>query len=153
MSTKISLSTIFNLLLVLFLFISNGCRTTRLPYCISKKTKNIEISWGIIHVDRKDTVRFWLKTDGKILQSQPKKKTIAKLSEKDFCNLLFQINEAFLNTQAINEVGDTLNFLEYKNPAFGFYSRAVWNPGFKTKNSVLFRQLMDTINVYVKKHI
>lgn len=128
-----------------------SCKTSYLPYCISKRTRNIEISWGTIYSMKKDTLRFYLKTDGKIIRLQPVKKTIGELSEKDFCNLLFKINEAFLKTQVINEIGDTLNFMEYKNPAFGFYSRANWNPRFKTKNSALFRQLLDTINVYVKK--
>lgn len=133
------------------LIIFSSCKTSNLPYCISKRTQNIEISWGTIYSEKKDTLRFYLKTDGRIIQLRPKKIILGQLEEKVFCNLLFQINEAFLKTQVINEVGDTLNFMEYKNPAFGFYSRAIWNPRFKTKNSALFRQLLDTINVYVRK--
>lgn len=149
MSVNISHRIIILALLIIFIFYS--CKISNLPYCISKRTQNIEISWGTIYSKKKDTLRFYLNTEGKIVQLHRKKKIIEKLSDKVFCNLLFQINEAFLKTQVINEVGDTLNFMEYKNPAFGFYSRAIWNPRFKTKNSALFRQLLDTINVYIKK--
>lgn len=126
-----------------------ACRSNKLPQCITKMTKEIEISWGRIYSNSKDTIRFSLKTDANIIQTKPQKRHIVRLDDKTFCNFLLLINETFLKTQVINEIGDTLDFMEYKNPTNGFYSRAIWNPRFKTKNSFHFRKLFDSINVYV----
>lgn len=122
-----------------------------MPYCLSSSSKSIEISWGSFNLTTTDTIHYIIKSNRKIVQIKPKERVITKLDEQTFCKLLFRINEAFLKTQVINELGDTLEFMEYKNPTTGFYSRAIWNPKFRTKNSLLFRQLIDSINAYVNQ--
>ncbi|ROL57291.1 hypothetical protein D9V84_04680 [Bacteroidetes/Chlorobi group bacterium Naka2016] len=129
-----------------FLFLLN-C-TTKYPFCISEKTKNLTIEWGTITKgERKE--RYVLHSDGILYKfvSPTKKIKVGNLDERKFCRVLAQINETILKTQTINEVGDTLNYLTYTNPTLGMFIDAKWNPSFKTKNSIHFRALYDSLKV------
>lgn len=142
------MKTINYKLAVVGLLILLGCKTIEYPYCIGKTTRLIKVSWGVIVQNTSGQEIYMLSTDKAIYRMDTTKKSSKKLktlSDKEYCNLLYQINETFLKTQVINEVGDTLQFVQYENPAIGVYSRAVWNPNFRTKNSLLFRELFDTL--------
>lgn len=130
----------------LLIFLS--CKTIEYPYCIGKTTKYVKVSWGIVVQNTLNRETYMLSTDKTIYridEATKSSKKIKTLSDKEYCNLIYQINDTFLKTQVINEVGDTLEFVQYENPAIGVYSRAVWNPNFRTKNSVLFRALFDSL--------
>jgi len=135
-------------LVVVGLLIFLSCKTIEYPYCIGKTTKLLKVSWGVMVQNTSGREIYVLSTDKTIYRIDDTKnssKRVKTLSEKEYCDLLYQINETFLKTQVINEVGDTLQFIQYENPMVGVYSRAVWNPSFRTKNSVLFRELFDTL--------
>lgn len=130
------------------LLILLSCKTVEYPYCIGKTTRLMKISWGILVQNTVNKETYILSTDKVIYRVEgPNKssKKVKALNDKEYCDLIYRINETFLKTQVINEVGDTLQFVQYENPAIGVYSRAVWNPSFRTKNSVLFRELFDTL--------
>ncbi len=140
------MKTISYKLVVVGLLVVLSCKTIEYPYCIGKTTKLLKISWGVIVQNTSET--YVLSTDKTIYRTDESKKSLKKikaLSNKEYCDLIYRINETFLKTQVINEVGDTLRFVQYENPAIGVYSRAIWNPNFRTKNSLLFRELFDTL--------
>lgn len=142
------MKTITYKLVVAGLLILLSCKTVEYPYCIGKTTRLVKISWGILLQNTVNKETYILSTDKVIYRVDgPNKssKKIKALSDKEYCDLIYRISETFLKTQVINEVGDTLQFVQYENPAIGVYSRAVWNPSFRTKNSVLFRELFDTL--------
>jgi len=135
-------------LFLLLLPILVGC-STRIPTCIGKEDKALKISWGVEYTKKKTIEKFVLTTDRKIIfiVNDSSKSKPSRLSEEQYCNLLNNVQQTILQTQVINEIGDTLNFVEYENPARNIFVRARWNPRFKTKNSVHFRQLFDTLQV------
>lgn len=136
------------IIFILSLVLLFGC-ATKLPYCIGKGSENLKLSWGILYPSKNTYEKFVLTTDRKIKFFTPEKKenTVRKLSEEEYCNLLDKIQKTILQTQVINEIGDTLNFVEYESPEKNVIVRAIWNPRFKTKNSIHFRKLFDTLEV------
>lgn len=142
------MKTIKYKLLVVGLLVFLSCKTIEYPYCIGKTTRLLKVSWGAIVQNTSGREIYILSTDKTIYRIDESRKTSQKiktLSDKEYCDLIYRINETFLKTQVINEVGDTLQFVQYENPAIGVYSRAIWNPNFRTKNSILFRELFDTL--------
>ncbi len=134
---------------LVFVLLIASCKTIEYPYCIGKTTRELKISWGIIVQDSINNETFELSTNRTIYQINKTKnfsKKIKTLTENEYCKLLYHIHETFLNTQVINEVGDTLQYVQYENPAIGVYTRAIWNPRFRTRNSILFRELFDTLS-------
>jgi len=133
-------------LLLIPIIISCSLRT---PKCISTEDRDLLISWGIEYTKTGTIEKFVLKTDRKLYftSTENNQSNSGKLTEEEYCNLLGKIQETILQTQVINEIGDTLNFVEYINPARNIFVRARWNPRFKTKNSIHFRQLFDTLRV------
>jgi ribosomal protein L33 len=137
----------FSLIILIFVFVS--C-STKYPFCIGEQNKKLEIHWGTIYKNQKTTEeRFILSSNGQLLakDSSNVPRKIAKLTEDKYCEVVGKVNQTILKTQAINEVGDTLNFVEYINPSLGIYFAAKWHPRFKTKNSVLFRELFEYLKM------
>ncbi|MFN3307021.1 MAG: hypothetical protein ACK42Z_07535, partial [Candidatus Kapaibacteriota bacterium] len=91
--------------------------------------------------------RYLLSSNGVLCKvlNVDKKIKIRQLQPKVFCYTLERINSTILKTQAINEWGDTLNFVEYRNNKLGVYFSAKWQPRFQTKNSIFFRELFDSL--------
>ncbi|MGC8957425.1 MAG: hypothetical protein ACP5LT_06330 [Candidatus Kapaibacteriota bacterium] len=137
----------FYFLVSLLLFLTN-C-SPKYPFCINEKTESLKIEWGTIYLNSKEEERFILFSNGDLFKevSLKGKKKMSHLDEQKFCNVLTNVQNTILKTQVINEVGDTLNFVEYINPALGIFISARWNPRFKTKNSIHFRQLYDSLKV------
>ncbi len=138
----------FRIIFLLCLVLLCSC-STNLPYCIGKGSENLKISWGTIYPSKNTYEKFILTTNRKIkfLSIEGKVNTVRKLTEEEYCNLLDKIQKTILQTQVINEVGDTLNFVEYESSASNVIVRAIWNPRFKTKNSIHFRDLFDTLEM------
>lgn len=135
-------------LFAIFIFIFS-C-SSKYPFCINEGTKQLEIHWGTIYKKPIEIEeRYVLLPSGDVYKvvSANRKIKIRRLEPKVFCSTLEQINSTILKTQAINEWGDTLNFVEYHNKKLGVYFIAKWQPRFKTKNSVFFRELFDSLKV------
>lgn len=136
-------------IVLLFVLMFSTC-STKYPFCISEKTKGLKIEWGTIYFNGKTEERYSLQSDGRLYRTidLKKKSELGKFSEPRFCSIVSQVNETILKTQAINEVGDTLNFVEYSNPNLGLFFAAKWHPRFKTKNSIHFRALYDSLMIW-----
>lgn len=134
-------------IIILIFFV--GC-STKYPYCIGENNKELEISWGTIYKTQNVEERYLLTSIGTLYKigSNNRKEKIRTINEKSYCNILERVNNTILKTQAINEVGDTLNFVEYKNPKLGIFFSAKWHPRFNTKNSIYFRELFDSLKVW-----
>ncbi len=135
-------------LMILLIFVLS-C-STKFPFCINEDTKQLEIYWGTIYKKPKEREeRYLLRSDGGLykVMNGDKKIKIRHLQPKVFCSTLEHINSTILKTQAINEWGDTLNFVEYRNNRLGVYFSAKWQPRFQTKNSIFFRELFDSLQV------
>ncbi|MCX7908809.1 MAG: hypothetical protein N2560_04740 [Ignavibacteria bacterium] len=129
------------------LFFLSNCGT-KYPFCVEESNRKLEIAWGTIFSKQKDKVeKFLLISTGDIfkIEHPQKRKKILKIDNDKYCFVLQNVTETILKTQAINEIGDTLNFVEYYNPKLGIYFIAKWHPRFKTKNSIYFRQLYDSL--------
>lgn len=137
------------LIFFVFAFFIQGC-STKYPYCIGENNKELEISWGTIYKAPKIIERYIILPTGDLykIDENNSRKKIKKLNEKLYCKILENVNNTILKTQVINEVGDTLNFVEYKNQKTGIYLSAKWHPRFKTKNSIYFRELYDSLRVW-----
>jgi hypothetical protein len=124
--------------------------SAKYPFCISENTKGLKIDWGTIYFNGKAETRYSLQANGALLRyiDSKKKTELGKFSERRFCSILAEVHETILQTQAINEVGDTLDFVEYSNPKLGIFFSAKWNPKFKTKNSIHFRALYDSLMIW-----
>lgn len=135
-----------DIIFLLLLVFVTSC-TPKYPFCISEKTKDLRIEWGKIYFNGKLEERYVLHSNGLLFQSlgTKEKKKLGRFNEPRFCSILSEVNETILKTQAINEIGDTLNFVEYSNPKLGLFFSAKWNPRFKTKNSIHFRALYDSL--------
>ncbi len=142
-----------HILLITIFLIFVSCKTAETPYCIGKATKSIKLYLGTILNNETISEQYLILTDRYIYRVAPngKKKKVVQIPEKEYCDLIFETNEAFLKTQVINEVGDTLNFIQFENPSVNLKTRAIWNPKFNTRNSENFRKLFEQLEKYVKK--
>ncbi len=133
-----------------FVFLFLLSCSSKFPICISEESKQLEIHWGILYLEpRVFEERFILSSSGVLYKSVNSQERIKlkKINPNVYCSLLMKVNNTILTTQAINELGDTLNFVEYRNQKLGVYFSAKWQPRFKTKNSAQFRELFDTLKV------
>lgn len=137
------------------IFIAVGCKssqnTTRT--CYSKYMTDLIIRWGTHYDETSHSVGYQLNTDGSIyaiekdsLMKDFKKNFISRIDSNRYCAMMQLVRDTILKYQALFEPGDTLRFIEFTNHYTKAYSRAVWNPRFKTAGSSGFRAVFDSLS-------
>jgi hypothetical protein len=127
--------------------------TTPAP-CITPKLQGLMIRWGT--VEPTGHVRAYeMNTRGEVFDiSAPEGMTaqptyVTHLDQAVYCERVTAINDAFLQTQAMNVRGERARFMEYVNPTTDVYLRVTWNPDLTTFQSRYFRAEFDAIMEHV----
>ena len=148
------------LLLILFsVFYLTGCGTlseTTKTNCINENSKDLTLRWGG-HNYQTNSLSGW-QIDGELnlytffkdsLNPEYKTEKIGTVDTVKFCELLKTAKKLFVTVQALHAPGDSSHFVEYIQPGTNTDLRAVWNMRFKTYGSTEFRELFDSLNVFV----
>ncbi|MCX6156304.1 MAG: hypothetical protein NT007_19300 [Candidatus Kapabacteria bacterium] len=149
-------STFFiNIFIIFSLVLCSACKTN-CPYCIGEKHKALEIRWGKLIKTSSLEYGYVLDSYGNVSDFTSdsnlniiNKQKIAVFKDSSYCRLLVQAYKVIMQTQVLNEPGDTCSFFELKDPSTDYFKRGIWNK-YNTVNSLGFRTLCDSLNAAVE---
>lgn len=81
------------------------------------------------------------------IKAEPK--YVTHLDPAVYCERMAAVNDAFLQTQAMNVRGDRARYMEYVNPTTDVFLRVTWNPDLETFQSRYFRSEFNAMMEYV----
>ena len=148
--------SIYGLFLLIILVISSfSCSTVKEDDdCITEGYKDITVRWGEVDNETGSFAAYQmngnLEVKRVIRDSAGKPESVCNFGNIDkqrFCSLYLLLNNAMIKTQVLNEPGKITRFFEYKNPFNQTVYRAQWIDKFQTKNSILFREVYDSLQV------
>jgi hypothetical protein len=125
------------------IIIAAGCVGTSAPTiapCITTRNSSLVIEWGEENDSTQTRTTYWMNTRGELRMatapfattpsSGTKTDTVYLLAvdHPEYCNRVQAVQDAFLQTQALNIRGKRSVFLVYANQSSSVYLRSVWNP-------------------------
>lgn len=144
------------ILMVTILVIS--CKTSDVNNeCVAGYLDSVILRWGGYN-SKTNYISGW-QIDGnydlyEILRTESDKdyklKKIGKVDAQRFCRMVKLTEKNFVKIQALNAPGDSSHFIQYINNKTNTNLRALWNVRFKTYGSTEFRNLFDSLKLFVK---
>jgi hypothetical protein len=149
---KISKQLIFIIILITI----SGCVHDR-PFCISKQSETLEISWGERYTLSGAVNGYMMNGKSELYNiNKPsefdnfKKIMIKKIDEDYFCTKIKLVNNVIMKNQALSIPADTVRFIQYENPGANVLIIAEWNPKYKISANKDFIILYDSLQTLVR---
>ena len=115
--------------------------------CIKPSMRNIEISWGEINAESKESTGFTMKSDLHIYESSLTDKSVdimfSKIEEQTFCELVKNTRDSFIKIQSLHVPSKTSRYLVLKNNTTGITNTAIWNKLHENVGNKVFRALYE----------
>jgi len=143
----------FKIGLLFSIFFIVSCKSLDYAECTKVHHKELIIRWGESFKSGNKKVGFELNSKAELFKYENmnnKTTSYSKVGNVDqdrYCNILSMITKTILKTQVVNEIGDTLRYFEYINPAKNSDLYFKWHPRFNTKNSRGFQEIYDSLNI------
>lgn len=138
------------LLILLFLV---SCKSLNYAECTKINQRELIIRWGEYFSSHNKRVGFELNSKAELFKYENVNNStinyskIGNVDQNRYCNILSLLSKTILRTQIVNEIGDTLKYLEYINPERNSSLLLRWHPWFNTKNSRGVQEIYDSLNV------
>ena len=139
----------------IFILIFVACSSHK-PDCYNENNKDLKLRWGYFISKTGKISGYQLNYDATLLKIR---KTNAEdkytdsvltcIDGEKYCKFLIMTRDTILKIQALNEPGDSLNFIEYLDHPRNVRMRAMWNPKNKTFGSRGFRGIYDSLQTLV----
>ncbi len=139
---------------LLFIFINLiSCKTSDYAECTKAYQKALVIRWGEIFNNENKKIGYEINSKAELFKYEninnklTSYSKIGNANQDSYCTILSMITKTILKTQIVNEIGDTLRYIEYVNSEKSSNLYMKWHPRFNTKNSRGFQEIYDSLNV------
>jgi len=122
--------------------------------CNFKSVEKMTIRWGESNNETKTFAAYEINAEALLTRitgdstlPDGNRQVVGHTDKDKFCSYFNQIKKAMVVTQVLNEPGQITRYFEYSDPVNKAYFRVQWVDKFKTKNSMRFREVYDSLQV------